>query len=85
MCKKSCMVYLLHTNEHPLRDVILNLDGLTFSNYTFSGAVSFSYGDQKYFEPICVGSPMIAISGEIIKYFSTDQHYGYRIVTAIQK
>lgn len=37
------------------------------------------------FTPICVGPPLIKLSEEVIQDLSTDQHYGYRIVTAMRE
>ena len=83
------IVCSLHTNELPLRHLIINLDGPTSSNNTFSGKigkllpVATDLKINQNFQPIRVGPPLLHLTDEVVSDLSTDQHYGYMMVTAI--
>ena len=84
------LVCMLHTNELPLRHLVIHLDGPTQSNNQFSGNVGKSIVHateceiDEDFIPITVGPPLIELSQDIINDLSTDQAYGYQIVNAIR-
>lgn len=85
------LVCNLHTNELPLRRLIVQLDGPTLSDNKLSGPIGKlldSVTDldiNPHFTHICVGPPLIKLPDEVIQYLSTDQHYGYKIVSAIRE
>ena len=80
----------LHTNELPLRHLIIDLNGPTVSDSKFSGPIGkllHSVTDLEIdpnFNKISVGPPLIKLPEEVIQDLSTDQHYGYKIVCAIR-
>nr|XP_047127618.1 uncharacterized protein LOC124808520 [Hydra vulgaris] len=84
------LICALHTNELPLRHLIVELDGKTLSNNKWSGELGklldtvTDLDANKNFEKITLGEPLIVLPGKILKDLSTDQAYGYRIVTAIR-
>ena len=85
------IVCLLHTNELPLRRLIKELDGPTLSNNKFSGPIDQLLDSAtdleiiKKFPKTLVGPPLITLPDKVIKDLSTDQHYGYRMVSAIRR
>ena len=85
------LVCNLHTNELPLRNLLINLDGPTLSNNQFSGSIgkalsnATEYDINPNFTPISIGPPLIELPEEVIGDLSTDQHYGYKIVCAIRE
>lgn len=85
------LVCILHTNELPLRHLINKLDGPTLSNNLFSGPIgkllpsTTELPINEEFTPITIGSPLIKLSEEVLDDLSTDQYYGYRLVTAIRE
>lgn len=84
------LVCNLHTNEFPLRHLIVHLDGPTLSHNQFSGPIGkllVSATDMDInpnFTPIVVGPPLVKLPDKVIDDLSTDQHYGYRMVCAIR-
>nr|XP_047125873.1 uncharacterized protein LOC124807716 isoform X2 [Hydra vulgaris] len=84
------LICALHTNELPLRHLIVELDGKTLSNNKWSGELGkllnmvTDLDANKNFEKITLGEPPIVLPGKILKDLSTDQACGYRIVTAIR-
>ena len=80
----------LHINEVPLRYLIVELDGKTLSNGKWSGELEKCWNTvtelntNRDFETITSVEPFIALPDKILKDLSTDQAYGYRIVTAIR-
>lgn len=84
------MVCALHNNELPLRHLIRELDGKTLSNNKWSGAIGNILGiaTKLKINPLFVGisflERLISLSDTVVKDFSTDQAYGYRITQAIR-
>ena len=84
------LIYALRTNELPLRHLIVELGGKTLSNSKWSGELGkmldtvTELNTNRNFEAVTLGEPLIALPDKIIKNLSTDQAYGYRIVTAIR-
>lgn len=80
----------LHTGELPLRYLVTGLDGKTLSNNKWSGPIGKMLDSATEmdinpdFVKICVGPALPQLSNEVIKDLSTDQSYGYRMVTAIR-
>jgi len=80
----------LHTNELPLRHLIKELDGPTLSNNKWSGPIGKMLDSatelelDPNFTKITVGPPLIALKESVIEDLSTDQYYGYMIVSAIR-
>ena len=79
----------LHTNELPLRHLIIELDGATASGDKFTGPLGKALDlveDMPYnpsFKVIKPGPSFPELSQDIIDDLSTDQQYGYRIILAI--
>ena len=79
----------LHTNELPLRHLIIDLDGPTASGDKFTGPLGKALDlveDMPYnpsFKVIKPGPSFPELSQDIIDDLSTDQQYGYRIILAI--
>ena len=84
------LVCMLHTNELPLRYLIISLNGPTLSNNKFSGVIGKLLDSatelqiNPKFEAIYVGPPLPDLITEVLKDLSTDQAYGWRIVMAIR-
>ena len=80
----------LHTGELPLRRLITALDGKTLSNNKWSGPLGKMLNSATKldinpdFPKICLGPQLPRLSDSIIRTLSTDQSYGYRIVSAIR-
>ena len=81
----SMIVCNLHTNELGLRHLIISLDGLTKCGKSWSGPLRKMLNKatdleiNPSFTKIDIGSPLIVLSPEIIKGFSTDQSCADRI------
>ncbi|XP_065671449.1 uncharacterized protein LOC136089407 [Hydra vulgaris] len=88
--KLNWLICALHTNELPLRHLIVELDGKTLSNNKWSGDLGKLLDTvtdleiNKNFEMVTLGEPLIVLPDKIVKDLSSDQAYGYRIVTAIR-
>ena len=86
--KLNWLVCNLLTNELPLRRLILELDGPTVSDNTFSGPIgklldsATEMDINAKFTRISVGHPLIILPEKVIQDLSTDQHYGYRMIAA---
>ena len=80
----------LHTGELPLRHLVAALDGKTLSNNKWAGTLGKmldSATDLEInpdFPTIAIGPALPQLSDDVIRDLSTDQSYGYRIVTAIR-
>lgn len=80
----------LHTGELPLRRLITALDGKTLSNNKWSGPLGKMLNSATEldinpdFPKICIGPQLPQLNDEVIKTLSTDQSYGYRILSAIR-
>ena len=80
------IICLLHTNELPLRHLIIELDGPTASGDKFMGPLGQALDqveDMLYnskFKVIKAGSNFPDLSQEVIDDLSTDQQYGYRMI-----
>ena len=83
------IICLLHTNELPLRHLIIELDGPTASGDKFMGPLGQALDqveDMLYnskFKVIKAGPDFPDLSQEVIDDLSTDQQYGYRMILAI--
>ena len=81
---------MLHTNELPLRYLIISLNGPTLSNNKFSGVIGKLLDSatelqiNPKFEAISVGPPLPDLRTEVLKYLSTYQAYGCRIAMSIR-
>ena len=88
--KKNWIVCFLHTNELPLRHLMEELDGKTSSDHSFTGPVGklleqvTSLEINPNFHAVTIGLPLVDLEQNIIDDLSTDQKYGYQIVTAIR-
>ena len=84
------IICFLHTNELPLRHLIIVLDGPTNSDNTFSGILGRALQnveDSEYnptFKSIELGPGLPDLSQEVIDDLSTDQQYGYNMVQCIR-
>lgn len=80
----------LHTGELSLRHLVTSLDGPTLSNNRWSGPVgklldtATELEINHSFTRITTGPPLIDLGEAVVNDLSTDQAYGYKIVTAIQ-
>ena len=80
----------LHLNELPLRHLITGLDGRTCSDTGFTGPLGKALDDvtdlpiKKNFKKVTCGSELISLSTEVVNDLSSDQKYGYEIVSAIR-
>ena len=80
----------MHTNELPLRHLIILLDGPTSSDNTFSGPLgktlqnveNLEYNPK--FNAIVLGPGLPELSQDVIDDLSTDQQYGYNMVQSIR-
>jgi hypothetical protein len=88
--KLTWLVCSLHLNELPLRHLIADLDGKTNSDHSFSGPIGKALANvvnleiNPRFQAIKVGCSLIELKQEVIDDLSTDQLYGYRMVSAIR-
>jgi hypothetical protein len=86
--KLNWIVCDLHTNELPLRHLIITLDGKTLSNNRWSGPLGQMLDDapdlsvNKKFKKIDC-TPLPQLKPEVLKDLSTDQAYAYKIHEAI--
>jgi len=84
------LICQLHTNELPLRHLVSHLDGRTVSNNCWSGVLGNNLNDvtslptNDYFPKISAGPDLPHIPSDILQDMSTDQLYGYKIVSAIR-
>ena len=84
------LICTLHTNKLPLRHLIAELHGKTLSNSKWSGELGKMLDTvtelitNRNFETVILGESLITLPVKILKDLSTDQAYGYRIVTAIR-
>ena len=84
------IICFLHTNELPLRHLIILLDGPTSSDNTFSGPLgktlqnveNLEYNPK--FNAIVLGHGLPDLSQDVIDDLSTDQQYGYNMVQSIR-
>ena len=82
------LICALHTNELPLRHLIVELE--TLSNSKWSGELGkmldtvTELNTNRHCETVTLGEPLITLPDKILKDFSTDQACSYRIVTAIR-
>ena len=79
----------LHTNELPLRHLIIDVDGKTLSNNKWSGPLGNMLDDATDMEieskiKIVECIPLPTIPPEVVKDLSTDQYYAYLIHEAIR-
>ena len=80
----------LHTGELGLRHLVTALDGRTLSSNKWSGPLGKMLDSatdleiNPNFERIEIGPPLPNLTDEVIRELSTDQSYGYRIVSAIR-
>ena len=86
--KLNCLVCALHTNELPLQHLTTTLDGATLSNNKWSGSSGKLLNDataldiNPFFKKIYIGDPFITLTDNVIKDLSTNQFYGYKIVSS---
>ena len=84
------LICALHTNELPLRHLMLTLDGKTTSNVAFSGPVGKIVHNVTNFRvkdripKLNVKIELIELGEEVIKSLSNDQKYLYEITCAIK-
>ena len=83
------LVCMLHTNELPLRHLIINLDGKTSFDTGFTGPCkALSHVTRlliKYpIDVINIGNNLIQLRDEIVHGLTDNQKYGYRMVKAIR-
>ena len=84
------LICALHTNELPLRHLMIQLDGKTVSNNKFSGPVGKCISTVLELQavedipPIDIEIDIIPMEDEVLKDLSADQKYLYDIVTAIK-
>ena len=83
-------IRMLHTNELPLRHLIISLDGPTSSGTGFTGPVCrlLSKVNQMGYNPefmaLPVGEQLIKIPDSVLVTISTDQQMSYRLVKAVK-
>ena len=88
--KLNWLVCFLHTNELPLRHLVADTDGPTSSDHTFAGPLGKALHSVTDLEPntsfsrIIVGPELIKLDQEVIDDLSSDQNFGYRMVSAIR-
>ena len=79
----------IHTNELPLRELIVKLDGPYISKSGFSGPIGKLIEKVNHleinfnFEPIRLEEPIIELTEEVINKMSTDQKNSYRKLKAV--
>jgi len=84
------LVCALHTNELPLRRLIMTLDGKTLSNNKWTGEIgkmldtATELAIDSSFTKVSIGEPFIPLTDSVINNLSADQAYGYRITQAIR-
>lgn len=84
------LICALHTNELPLRHLIIELDGSTLSGNRFSGPLGkllpkvTQLPIKENINALLIGEGLINLPTEVINDLSADQYYGYRMVHAIQ-
>ena len=72
------LICLLHTNELPLRHLIIELDGPTLSNNKWSGDIGKLLDTvtelevDVNFKPITIGQPLISLPDDFINDLLTD-------------
>ena len=80
----------IHTNELPLRHLIINLDGPTSSDRGFRGPVCslLSVVNEMPFNPsfraLPIGEDLITMPEDIVNNLSTDQMTTYKLVKAVK-
>uniref|UniRef100_UPI00358F4A34 uncharacterized protein n=1 Tax=Myxine glutinosa TaxID=7769 RepID=UPI00358F4A34 len=91
LCRKLIwLVCTLHTNELPLRHLIIALDGKTLSNNKWTGNIGKMLDTateleiDPSFTKLSIGEPLISLSDNVLTDLSTDQAYGYKITQAIR-
>ena len=73
-----------------MRHLIADLDDKTNNDHTFSGPLDKALSSvvtleiNPKFKPIAVKEPLIELKEDVIGDLSTDQKYGYMMVTAIR-
>ena len=81
---------MLHTNELPLRHLIIGLDGPTSSDTGFSGPVCkllAKVNQMEYnSEFMCLSEerPLVEIPEDVLRNMSTDQKLSYKLVKAVK-
>ena len=84
------LVCMLHTNELPLRHLIISVDGKTSSDTGFTGTLGKALAKattlpvKSSFESITVGKDLIKLDDNVVNNLSDDQKYGYNMVKAIR-
>ena len=82
-------ICLLHTNELPLRHVFTMLDGTTSSPITFAGPIGKCLTGDVSCWPVAANFKSISnpqfvhLPESVVNDLSTDQHYAYRICSAV--
>ena len=83
------VICLLHTNELPLRHVFTMLDGTTNSPDTFAGPIGKCLTGDVSNWPVAtnfksISNPQfVQLPESVVNDLSTDQHYAYKICSAI--
>ena len=83
------VICLLHTNELPLRHVFTMLDGTTNSPDTFAGPIGKCLTGDVSSWPVAanfksISNPQfVQLPESVVNDLSTDQHYAYKICSAI--
>jgi hypothetical protein len=85
-------ICLLHCNELPLRHVVIEIDGVTKSPDAFSGPIGSQLngcvsdwdvtGFKEIYNPKFL-EVLESYPDEVVNDLSADQHYGYRMCTAV--
>jgi hypothetical protein len=87
--KLMWIICALHTNELPLRHLMIQLDGKTTSKNNFSGSIGKLIGKATSFKvkdsivKIEFPNAIIELDSEVVKSLSDDQKYLYKITHAI--
>lgn len=83
-------ICMIHTNELPLRHLIIGLDGPTSSDTGFTGPVCSLLGKvntmtyNSEFKAVLGGEDLIKIPEAVLVKMSTDQQLSYRLVQAVK-
>ena len=89
--KLTWIICSLHTNELPLRHLIIQLDGPTSSDTKFTGTLGIEickdvqdYEINSNFKKISDGPGVCELPPDVVQDLSTDQRYAYRIAQVIR-
>ena len=82
-------ICLLHTNERPLRHLLIDIDGPTIGDKAFKGPIGKTLNFNEYppivkFNIISEGDGNLTLTEDILHDLSNDQHYLYCITNAIR-